>query len=129
MKKIGILVLATFIVGLAFTNVNAQKKTWVVSKDVQKVANKKEYKSTESEESHIKPVSYDYPLVVLSKDVQKVSNPEMQNQVAQGNVVSKGTPDWVVSKGVHRSKKSVTSDKIEAPASQKQEMANARDVK
>jgi hypothetical protein len=112
MKKTRIILLATFMVGLGFATVNAQDKTWVVSKDVQKVANKKQYENTESEKSHLKPTSYSFPAVVLSKDVQKVSNPSLQNQAPQGNIVSKGTPDWVVSKGVHRSNKSkAASDK------------------
>jgi hypothetical protein len=85
MKKIRVILLATFMVGLGFASVNAQDKTWVVSKDVQKVANKKQYENTESEKSHLKPTSYSFPAVVLSKDVQKVSNPSLQNQAPQGN--------------------------------------------
>ncbi len=104
MKKISAFLVIALVASLGLVNVQAQsgKKGWVVSKDVQKVANKKQYESTEREKSHLTPVSYNFPAMVISKDVQKVSKPSLQDQPDRGNIASKGTPNWVVSKGVHK---------------------------
>lgn len=84
---------------VVLTHAQSDNPSWTVSKDVQKVANKRLFKSEELRESHINAEAVGYPQHVVSKDVQKRS-PAVSE--AKGNVVSKGYPYWTLSKGVHR---------------------------
>ncbi len=81
--------------------VNAQSKndpSWIVSKDVQKVANKKNFEDEAKRGSQLQAKSISQ-LWVISKGVNRPSGAET---ITKGNVVSKGIPDWTISKGVHR---------------------------
>ena len=97
-KKAGLLGL--FLASVLFVNAqsNTENPAWTVSKDVQRVANKKMFEDKELRATHIqvKPIS---PTWMISKGVHRTS----QNEVAtSGNIKSKGTPAWTISKGVQR---------------------------
>jgi hypothetical protein len=89
------LILAGF--GL-FLNANLHAQTPWLSKDVQKVANKKQLEKEERANSNIQAVSVDQNWV-LSKGISSVGATETQSV---GNIPSTGTPDVAVSKGVHQ---------------------------
>lgn len=67
----------------------------VVSKDVNRFANKKAY---EQNASNVEARSVAFPAIVYSKGIAQSNAPA----VAQGNMVSKGYPTWAISKGVAR---------------------------
>src|SRR5688572_16446391 len=69
--------------------------TLVVSKGVQHVANKKAFEDENARKSNIQAKSVAIPAIVLSKGVT-----QSKDQVAEGNIVSKGYPTWAISKGV-----------------------------
>lgn len=77
-----------------FVNAQSGNSSLVVSKDVQRVANKKAF---ENNESNIQARSLAFPAIVISKGIARA--PQAQTQ---GNVVSKGYPTWAISKGVAR---------------------------
>lgn len=88
-----------FLMGVIF--VNAQSKndpSWMVSKDVQKVANKKNFEAESKRGSQVQANSISQ-LWVVSKGVNSTKSSEA---VAKGNVASKGIPAWTISKGVHQ---------------------------
>ena len=87
----------------------AQSSSWTVSKDVQKVANKKMFSDEEIAKSHIHAISLNQNWVV-SKGVNNVGRTET---ASAGNIRSAGNNDWTISKGVHRvkSSKSVEENK------------------
>jgi hypothetical protein len=87
------LVLAGFAVVLS---ADLQAQTPWLSKDVQKVANKKEFEKQST--SHITAVSMDQSWVV-SKGVSNLGRTETQTA---GNIQSNGIPQWTISKGVHQ---------------------------
>ncbi|MBL0743168.1 hypothetical protein [Chryseolinea lacunae] len=70
---------------------------WPISKDVQRVANKKALNDPNLGKSHIRAKSTDAGWVV-SKGVHRGSGTAM----AKGNVASKGYPAWAISKGVQQ---------------------------
>lgn len=78
------------------------KPAWHVSKDVQKIANKKLFKSEPLRKSHIEAVSSGPPSHVLSKGVNNIHRPVAKRAGVAGNIKSKGYPVWTISKGVHR---------------------------
>ncbi len=82
-----LLVMATLVV-----NAQSGNSALVVSKDVQRVANKKAF-----DKSGIQAQSLAFPALVISKGIihSDVSQP-------QGNIVSEGYPTWAISKGVAR---------------------------
>jgi hypothetical protein len=93
--------------GLFFSADLIAQTPWL-SKDVQKVANKKQLEKDEQSNSNIEAVSVDQSWV-LTKGVSTVGMPETQ---PAGNIQSTGTPDVAISKGVHQ-KKSKKAVKVE----------------
>lgn len=84
--------------GLAFsTPSSAQAPAWTVSKDVQKVANKKQFEDQKLNNSHIQVTSVNQNWA-NAKGVNTIGS---ENIVAKGNIRSNGTPEWINSKGVH----------------------------
>ena len=97
-KKIGVL---GFFLAIAFFS-NAQSSTensaWMVSKDVQKIANKRTFQDETLRNSHIQATLVS-PTWMISKGVQQTTGSEV---VAKGNIESKGIPAWTISKAVQR---------------------------
>lgn len=79
-------------------NTELQAQTPWLSKDVQKVANKKQFAAEEKNSQHITAVSLDQSWVV-SKGVSNLGRTDTQSA---GNIQSHGIPQWTVSKGVHQ---------------------------
>jgi|SRR5690606_19655246 hypothetical protein len=72
---------------------------WPISKDVQKFSNKNWMKS----ETGLTIESVGQPEMVISKRVQTVGRPvSAWSSQKKANVVSKGYPSWIISKGVQR---------------------------
>lgn len=84
---------------MASITVNAQSvnSSLVVSKDVQRVANKKAFENKDLTNSNIQAMSQPFPAIVISKGIVRPAESEQQ-----GNIVSKGYPTWAISKGVAR---------------------------
>jgi len=105
-KRLNVWMKATAVAGLFLVSVsfaNAQTgndPAWPVSKDVQKVANRKSLSDASLQQSHIRARSLDNSWVVSKRATQA----NRESMTAKGNVASTGTPAWVISKGVHRSK-------------------------
>jgi hypothetical protein len=95
-KRVGLLSL--FLIGAIMVNAQTAKTNpgWVVSKDVQKVANKKMYKS-ENRNGTIQANSLSSAWAI-SKGVHQS---KADKTTEKGNVASKGIPAWTISKGVH----------------------------
>lgn len=91
------------------TPTSAQSPAWAVSKDVQKVANKKQFEDQDLMKSHIHAAVLGQTWMIS----KGVSNVGTEIAVAKGNIPSKGTPAWANSKGVHQIKtsKPVKQDK------------------
>ena len=83
----------------------AQTPSWIVSKNVQKVANKKAFADTDDSKSQLTTETRAYAPRIVSKGVHRINNPAVGDAKATGNMVSKGYPAWTISKGVHRSAK------------------------
>jgi hypothetical protein len=97
------LIVGLILIGFGlFTTQQLMAQTWTVSKDVQKVANKKMFSDEEIAKSHIHAISLDQNWLV-SKGVNNVGQTET---AAQGNIRSTGNNDWAITKGVHRVKSS-----------------------
>ena len=94
-KIIGLLGL--FLMGAFFTNAQSVNPNWIVSKDVQRIANKDSFAREELSGSQFRAKSVGFPSVVISKGVFR-----REATATKGNIKSKGTNDWVISKGVHR---------------------------
>lgn len=93
---LGLFVVSAFIVNAQTNNVHP----WI-SKDVQKVANKKMLANEHYQASHIIAKTVGYPAIALSKGVHRVSTgPAIST--SENNIVSKGYPYWTISKGVQR---------------------------
>lgn len=99
----GILTLAIIIFGAGVTHAQT-KSSWIPTKGVQRIANKKLYTSEEVKASHIEARSTTIPDVVVSKKVQRISNRELMED-ALGNIESRGYPTWTISKPLHRREK------------------------
>lgn len=83
--------------GVFFVNAQSANPNWTISKDVQRVANKDRFAEEELRNSFFEVKTADFPSFVISKGVFRKETVE-----ATGNIESKNTNDWVVSKGVHR---------------------------
>lgn len=106
MKRIALVLAAAFLVTVGFS---AQAQSGLpISKDVQKVANKK---ALENQEQSLQTTSVPLPALVVSKSIQSIPNPALITADSQGNMKSKGTPAWVNSKGVHRMNQSENKSK------------------
>jgi hypothetical protein len=97
-RKIG--VLGLFLTGAFFANAqsNIDNPAWIVSKDVQRLANKKMFQDENIRSSHIYAVQVS-PTWMISKGVHRTASDQVS---AKGNVKSKGIPLWTISKGVQR---------------------------
>ena len=93
-----------FLLGVFFANAQTREShpAWVVSKDVQKVANKKMYEDENLRKSHMRAPSIGTSSWIISKGVNRYDKGSTQ---LQGNVTMKGYPSWIISKGVQRIKK------------------------
>jgi len=83
--------------GAFFVNAQSGNLNWIVSKDVQRIANKDKFAKEELSGSYFRAKSVDFPSIVISKGVFR-----REAIVTKGNIESKGTNDWVISKGVQR---------------------------
>ena len=99
MKKqlIGITLTGMFLMGAVFANAQSAGSTWVVTKDVQRVANKMAFENEDIKKSHIQASTVSFPAIVISKGIVRPAD-----TYAKGNIVSKGYPTWTISKGVAR---------------------------
>ena len=90
-----------FVLGVFFANAQASNSHpgWVVSKDVQKVANKKMYDDEKLRKSHFRAPSVGLPSWIISKGVHRGGSESSQ---PKGNVSMIGYPSWIISKGVQR---------------------------
>lgn len=89
------------LVAMSVSFANAQTgndPAWPVSKDVQRVVNKKALNDPNQRKSHIRAKSTDASWVV-SKGVHRGGREAVY---AKGNVESKGYPTWAISKGVQQ---------------------------
>ena len=99
MKNLLTCITVVGIMAMASITVNAQavNSSRIVSKDVQRVANKKAFENKNLTSSNIQALSQPFPAIVISKGI--VRSPASP---PQGNIVSKGYPTWAISKGVAR---------------------------
>ena len=86
--------------GAFFVNAQSGNPNWIVSKDVQRIANRDRFAKEELCGSYFRAKSVDFPSTVISKGVFR-----KEAIATKGNIESKGTNDWVISKGVHRHNK------------------------
>ena len=92
LKGIGVM----FMLLMATIAVSAQSgPSSIVSKDVQRVANKKAFEN--EDKSNIQAQSVPFPAIVVSKGVVGSTD-----ALSEGNITSKGYPTWAISKGVAR---------------------------
>src|SRR5688572_6255102 len=85
---------------MAITGLTVNAQSWSTSKAVNKVANPTVFNSEELKSSHLEVNSNAQPSPAISKGVSRVSMKAPVGHQEQGNVVSKGTPDWAQSKQV-----------------------------
>jgi hypothetical protein len=88
------LILAGF--GMLFSSDLAAQTPWL-SKDVQKIANKKQLEKDKRSNSNIQAVSLDQSWM-LTKGISAIGRTETQSD---GNIESTGMPQVAISKGVH----------------------------
>ncbi len=86
-------------VGLFFSSDLLAQTPWL-SKDVQKVANKKQLEQEKNSNTNIQAVSTDQSWV-LTKGISSIGTTDEQSA---GNIQSTGTPQVAISKGVHQTK-------------------------
>ena len=104
MKATLIIIISLLYFNLLSLVTNAQETNpksntaWIISKDVQKIANKKKLENSYSRAIR----SIGHPAAVVSKGVHKIKMTSQQEVTAKGNMPSKGSPNWIVSKEVHR---------------------------
>jgi hypothetical protein len=100
--------------------VNAQSGTdWIVSKGVQRVANKKAFDEEKSKNPHIEAKTVAFPSIVVSKGVPV--NKEVQ---AQGNIESKGYPTWTISEEIARKNQEMDRQNTETKYFQHKDISN-----
>ena len=96
------LVAVAFLMATSFAYAQTSSKTaWIVSKNVNKIANKKLKADSESNVTHVEAKTVSYPTVAISKGIHRSSVSPSETE-SQGNIVSKGYPSWTVSKAIHR---------------------------
>jgi len=91
------LILAGF--GMLFSSDLAAQTPWL-SKDVQKIANKKQLEKDKQSNTNIQAVTLDQSWL-LAKGVSSIGSTETQSV---GNIQSTDVPQVAVSKGVHQSR-------------------------
>ena len=84
-------------------NADLLAQTPWLSKDVQKVANKKQFEKEKHSNTNIQAVSLDNTWV-LSKGVSRIGSADTQYAENTGNIQSTGIPPIAISKGVHQIK-------------------------
>lgn len=99
--KIALVALFTLVAFVA----QAQTQSMVVSKKVQKVANKKAFVSNDESVTNLTAETRTYSPRIVSKGVHRVNSPAVGEARSTGNVASEGYPMWTISKGVHRTSK------------------------
>ncbi len=92
-----------FLMGTILVNAQSSNTdpSWIVSKDVQKVSNKKNFENDAKRGSTLQAKSISQ-LWVVSKGVNQ---PTSARADSKNNVPSNGIPSWTISKGVHQMKK------------------------
>ncbi len=92
--------LALFLMGTILVNAQSSKNdpSWIVSKDVQKVSNKKNFENEAKRGSQLQTTSTSQAWVI-SKGVNRQGKTEAGTK---GNIRSTGIPAWTISKGVHQ---------------------------
>lgn len=92
--------LGLFLIATILVNAQSIKNdpSWMVSKDVQKIANKKNFENEVKRGSQLQANSISQ-LWVNSKGVHRAGRTE---EGTKGNMTSKGIPAWTISKGVHQ---------------------------
>lgn len=83
--------------GVAAAQTESTTPSWIVSKPVNKIANKKLFEDHQLRASHALVTSAAHPNRASTKAVHRTGQPK-----AEGNIPSKGYPVWTISKGVHR---------------------------
>ena len=83
--------------GVAAAQTQSNTPSWIVSKPVNKIANKKLFEDHRLSASHIMVATTAHPNRVSAKAVHRTAQPRHE-----GNIPSKGYPMWTVSKKVHR---------------------------
>jgi hypothetical protein len=94
-KIIGLI--GMFLLSAFFVNAQSSNPNWIVSKDVQRIVNQDRFAKEVLRGSYFQAKSVDFPSTVISKRVIR-----KEAIATKGNIESKGTNDWVISKGVHR---------------------------
>ena len=101
MKMIKITLMMAVVVlmtaGVAAAQTQSTTPSWIVSKPVNKIANKKLFEDHRLGASHIMVTTTAHPNRVSAKAVHRTAQPR-----AEGNIPSKGYPTWTISKGIHR---------------------------
>ena len=95
-KKISLL--ALFMTTLFFANGQSKESpAWLVSKDVQRYANKSLFEDQNLRRSHIQAKS-----TAANWTISKGVHSSKSVQTVKGNVKSEGIPAWTISKGVQQ---------------------------
>jgi len=97
-KRTGLIGL--FLLGAILVNAQSTTNSWMVSKGVQQVANKKNFEQEAKRGSQLEAKSLSQ-LWAISKGVNSSFESET---FAKGNLPSTGVPSWTISKGVHQSR-------------------------
>lgn len=101
MKKIKTILSTLFAVmitaGMAAAQTHSTTPSWIASKPVSKIANKKLFEDHRLSASHIVATSITHPDKASTKAVHRA-----HKSSAEGNIPSKGYPIWTISKPVHR---------------------------
>jgi len=97
-RRIGVLGLFLTATLFATAQSNIDNPAWIVSKNVQRVANKRMFQDENLRSSHIYAVQVS-PTWMISKGVHRTASDQVSDK---GNIKSKGIPVWTISKGVQR---------------------------
>jgi hypothetical protein len=99
--KKSVLLLSLLIGGVTAAEAQSGKDipAWIISKKVQRVANKQVFDNSDLRRSHI-AANTTRPTWFISKPVHRSKD----TTVRKGNVKSTGTPAWTISKPVHRNR-------------------------
>jgi hypothetical protein len=94
---IGVVLICLMVMGSIAVSAQSVTSSLVVSKDVQRVANKQILENEDLSNSNIQAQSQPFPAIVISKGIVRSTE-----SAPEGNIVSKGYPTWTISKGVAR---------------------------
>jgi hypothetical protein len=96
-KVKGVVLICLMVMASIAVSAQSVTSSLVVSKDVQRVANKQNLENEDLTKSNITAQSQPFPAIVVSKGIVR-----SDASAADGNIVSKGYPTWAISKGVAR---------------------------